>query len=166
MPNGATYRWELERDGTELELAVTGPVTTNDPRIAELAELSGLLCLLSEPAPAEPRAARLRRGDEEALSESACTNARDLYAEIRPASARVASEFGHGGQNMRVHFQQLTEPIAPLLDDDHELFEFALDPFASQILTPPQLKSQAPRSRRLQMPRACGDPIHSSLVTA
>jgi hypothetical protein len=69
-------------------------------------------------------------------------------------------------QNMRVHFQQLTEPIAPLVDDDHKLFEFALDPFASQILTPPQSKSHAPRSRRLQMPRACGDPIRSSLVTA
>lgn len=67
---------------------------------------------------------------------------------------------------MRLHFQQLTEPIAPFLDDDHELFEVVLDPFASQFPTPPQLKSQAPRSRRLQMPRACGDPIRSSLVTA
>jgi DNA-binding transcriptional LysR family regulator len=41
IPNGATYRWELERDGTELELAVRGPVATNDPRIAELAVLGG-----------------------------------------------------------------------------------------------------------------------------
>jgi DNA-binding transcriptional LysR family regulator len=41
MPGGETYRWELERDGTELELAVSGPVATNDPRIAELAVLAG-----------------------------------------------------------------------------------------------------------------------------
>lgn len=41
MPGGETYRWELERDGTEVELAVTGPVVTNDPRVAELAVLSG-----------------------------------------------------------------------------------------------------------------------------
>lgn len=41
MPSGAPYRWELERDGTELELAVTGPIATNDPRIAELAVLAG-----------------------------------------------------------------------------------------------------------------------------
>jgi hypothetical protein len=93
-------------------------------------------------------------------------NARGHYSEIRPGRARVASEPGHGGQNVRIHFHQLTEPIASLLDDDHEHLEVVLDPFASQILTPPQLKSQASRSRRLPMPRACGDPIRSSRVTA
>ncbi|HSN29560.1 MAG TPA: LysR family transcriptional regulator [Kofleriaceae bacterium] len=41
MPGGEVYRWELERDGKELELAVTGPVATNDPRVAELAVLGG-----------------------------------------------------------------------------------------------------------------------------
>ena len=41
MPGGETYRWELERDGSEIELAVTGPVVTNDPRVAELAVLAG-----------------------------------------------------------------------------------------------------------------------------
>lgn len=41
MPGGEAYRWELERDGHELELAVTGPVRTNDPRVAELAVLAG-----------------------------------------------------------------------------------------------------------------------------
>ena len=62
---------------------------------------------------------------------------------------------------MRVHFQQLTEPIT--IDNDQ---------FVELILThsfqiPTQLKSQPPRSRRLQpspresTPRACGDPIRS-----
>jgi DNA-binding transcriptional LysR family regulator len=41
MPRGEAYRWELENDGTELELAVTGPVLTNDARLAELAVLAG-----------------------------------------------------------------------------------------------------------------------------
>jgi len=41
MPNGTTYRWELEREGTELELAVRGPVTTNAPHLAALAVLAG-----------------------------------------------------------------------------------------------------------------------------
>jgi DNA-binding transcriptional LysR family regulator len=41
MPNGTNYRWELEREGAELELAVRGPITTNDPRLAELAVLGG-----------------------------------------------------------------------------------------------------------------------------
>lgn len=41
MPGGEVYRWELERDGAELELAVAGPVMTNDPRIGELAVLAG-----------------------------------------------------------------------------------------------------------------------------
>jgi DNA-binding transcriptional LysR family regulator len=41
MSGGETYRWELERDGTEIELAVTGPVVTNDPRVVELAVLAG-----------------------------------------------------------------------------------------------------------------------------
>lgn len=64
--------------------------------------------------------------------------------------------------NMRVHFQQLTEPIAPLVANRHELFEYSHRqyPFQSQI--PAQLKSQATRSRRLQVPRACGDPIRSA----
>ena len=66
---------------------------------------------------------------------------------------------------MRVHFQQLTEPITPLVDN-HRLFEFALTHSVFQI---PQLKSHARRSRRLPAslskvlttPRACGDPIRS-----
>lgn len=33
MPGGDHYRWELERDGTQLELAVTGPVLSNDPSL-------------------------------------------------------------------------------------------------------------------------------------
>src|SRR3569623_1437291 len=41
MPNGPTYRWELEREGTELELAVRGPVPTNAPPLAALAVLAG-----------------------------------------------------------------------------------------------------------------------------
>ncbi len=41
MPGGEPYRWELERDGTELELAVTGPVASNDPRLVEHAVLAG-----------------------------------------------------------------------------------------------------------------------------
>jgi len=41
MPSGALYRWELDRDGTALELAVQGPLITNDPGIAALAVLSG-----------------------------------------------------------------------------------------------------------------------------
>jgi DNA-binding transcriptional LysR family regulator len=41
MPGGEPYRWELERDGSELELAVTGPIATNDARIAEHAVLAG-----------------------------------------------------------------------------------------------------------------------------
>jgi hypothetical protein len=68
------------------------------------------------------------------VQENHCASARDLYSGI------------DGGQNMRVHFQQLTEPIAPYLDED---FEFVLIQF-------PQLKSPTSRSRRL--PRACGDP--------
>ncbi len=58
---------------------------------------------------------------------------------------------------MRVHFQQLTEPIVFLVEN-HERSAFPLT-FAFQIST--QLKSQAPRSRRLQVSttRACGDPI-------
>ena len=60
---------------------------------------------------------------------------------------------------MRVHFQQLTEPIAPLLGNnnpnDLTLYTFQI---------PTQLKSQASRSRRLPeslstIPRACGDPM-------
>lgn len=59
---------------------------------------------------------------------------------------------------MRVHFQQLTEPIAPLVDNN--LYE--LTHYTFQI--PTQLKSQATRSRRLPeslstTPRACGDPM-------
>jgi hypothetical protein len=67
---------------------------------------------------------------------------------------------------MRVHFQQLTEPIAAALD--HDLFEFALRSFRFPIQT--QLKSPAPRSRRLQgsawrvSPRACGDPSIDSVT--
>ena len=55
---------------------------------------------------------------------------------------------------MRMHFHQLTEPIALLLDGDHhELVHFQI---------PAQLKSQTPRSRRLPAsPWACGDPIRS-----
>jgi DNA-binding transcriptional LysR family regulator len=41
MPGGEPYRWELERDGQEIELAVTGPITTNDARFAEHAVLAG-----------------------------------------------------------------------------------------------------------------------------
>jgi DNA-binding transcriptional LysR family regulator len=41
MPGGEPYRWELERDGQELELAVTGPIATNDARLAEHAVLAG-----------------------------------------------------------------------------------------------------------------------------
>ena len=41
MPGGEPYRWELERDGSELELAVTGPVLTNDPALAYAAVLAG-----------------------------------------------------------------------------------------------------------------------------
>ncbi|MFT3694697.1 MAG: LysR family transcriptional regulator [Kofleriaceae bacterium] len=41
MPNRAVYRWELERDGQELELPITGPVITNDPHIVELAVVAG-----------------------------------------------------------------------------------------------------------------------------
>lgn len=42
---------------------------------------------------------------------------------------------------MRVHFQQLTEPIA-FHNDHHELFEFSVTQSAFQIPTPTQLKSQ------------------------
>ena len=66
---------------------------------------------------------------------------------------------------MRVHFHQLTEPIVPIFDNDHdELFKFALTQSAFLIPTPTQLKSHATRPRRLQAttPRACGDPIRSS----
>ena len=66
---------------------------------------------------------------------------------------------------MRVHFNQLTEPIARLVENyHHELIESAHTYFAFQIPPPLQLKSPAPRSRRLQAspPRACGDPIHSA----
>ena len=61
---------------------------------------------------------------------------------------------------MRVHFQQLTEPIAFPVENPG-FFAFPLT-FAFQIST--QLKSQAPRSRRLQVSttRACGDPIRSA----
>jgi DNA-binding transcriptional LysR family regulator len=41
MSGGEIYRWELERDDTELELAIAGPVMTNDPRVAELAVVAG-----------------------------------------------------------------------------------------------------------------------------
>jgi DNA-binding transcriptional LysR family regulator len=41
MPGGEPYRWELERDGQELELAVSGPVASNDPRLVEHAVLAG-----------------------------------------------------------------------------------------------------------------------------
>lgn len=41
MPNQAIYRWELERDGHEQELAITGPVVSNDPHVVELAVLAG-----------------------------------------------------------------------------------------------------------------------------
>jgi len=69
---------------------------------------------------------------------------------------------------MRVHFQQLTEPItSPLLDSDRHDSAFTTP-------TPTQLKSQPPRWRRLQpspwnlstTPRACGDPIHSGQRTS
>ncbi len=40
MPDGTNYRWELEREGTELKLAVQGPISVNDPRLVELAVLS------------------------------------------------------------------------------------------------------------------------------
>lgn len=56
---------------------------------------------------------------------------------------------------MRVHFQQLTEPIASLVVDHHER-----SPSFFTFLTPTQLKSQASPPRRLPAsPRACGDPI-------
>ena len=75
---------------------------------------------------------------------------------FRSARSHVASELGHGGQNMRLHFQQLTEPIASFLDDNypHELL-FKISIFFAQ------LKSPALSSRRLpaSLPRACGDPI-------
>ena len=74
-----------------------------------------------------------------------------------PARSHVASEPGHGGQNMRVHFQQLTEPIAFLVENQ-EPFAFSL---TFEFQSPTQSKSQASRSRRLQVSttRACGDPI-------
>jgi len=60
------------------------------------------------------------------------------------ARTRAASIIGsNGGHNMRVHFQQLTEPIVALVDNyPHERFEVPRP--HSQI---PQLKSPAPRSR-------------------
>jgi len=40
MPNGTNYRWELEREASELELGVHGPITTNDPRLVAAAALA------------------------------------------------------------------------------------------------------------------------------
>lgn len=71
---------------------------------------------------------------------------------------------------MRVHFQQLTEPIAPLVDNyRHELFAIHLS--HSTFQNPTQLRSPATPPRRLHesptTPRACGDPISSpSAITA
>lgn len=64
MPGGDPYRWELERDGKELELAVTGPIRTNDARFAEQAVLAG--CGLAYAFEAQV-AARLRSGELEAV---------------------------------------------------------------------------------------------------
>ena len=38
---GEAYRWELEKGGRERQIAVTGALFENDPRIAELAVLTG-----------------------------------------------------------------------------------------------------------------------------
>lgn len=43
-PGGEVYRWELEKDGTEIELAITGPIATNDPMLAQHAVLAGAGC--------------------------------------------------------------------------------------------------------------------------
>jgi hypothetical protein len=68
---------------------------------------------------------------------------------------------------MRVHFQQLTEPIVSSVDNyRHEPFASVLSLSAIQIPTFAQSKSQAPRSRRLPAPRACGDPVRSLRFTA
>lgn len=71
---------------------------------------------------------------------------------------------------MRPHFQQLTEPIAQLVDrHDDERFDFTVTHSTFQIPTLAQLKSQATRSRRLHAsatPRACGDPIRSPQYTS
>jgi len=80
--------------------------------------------------------------------------------EIVSARSHVASESGNGGQNMRVHFQQLTEPISVVVDN-YELFASS---FPSTFPISTQLKSPAARSRRLHvsMTRACGDPFSSA----
>jgi hypothetical protein len=67
---------------------------------------------------------------------------------------------------MRVQFQQLTEPIDRAR---HEMTDLAL--ILSSLTIPTQLKSLAPRSRRLPLsawsvsttPRACGDPAPSQI---
>jgi DNA-binding transcriptional LysR family regulator len=38
---GEAYRWELEKGGRERQVAVTGALFENDPRVAELAVLTG-----------------------------------------------------------------------------------------------------------------------------
>jgi DNA-binding transcriptional LysR family regulator len=38
---GEPYRWEFEKAGRERQIAVTGPLFENDPRVAELAVLTG-----------------------------------------------------------------------------------------------------------------------------
>lgn len=40
--DGSLYRWELERDGEELEVAVQGPLIVNEPEVAVSAVLDGI----------------------------------------------------------------------------------------------------------------------------
>ncbi len=42
FPSGALYRWELERDGEAMEVAVEGPLTVNDDRLILEAALAGV----------------------------------------------------------------------------------------------------------------------------
>ena len=77
------------------------------------------------------------------------------YVAITPRDQKVLARTRAAStiETMRVHYQQLTEPIARLLDNDLlELFD--LD---AKFLIPTQLKSLTTRSRRLP-PRVIRSP--------
>lgn len=42
LPNGAPYRWHFERDGSPLQIDVTGPITLDESSLSRIAVLGGI----------------------------------------------------------------------------------------------------------------------------